>query len=152
MKPLFLIFFSILSLFGYSQSKQTDSLFNVLKTSKNQENNVLLYSQLSKLYKSTDLDMAIYYAKTGSKLADSLKYNLGIAEMAANLGDYYVTKNNLDSAKSYYLRARQFFHETDSLFKYTENSMRLGNVNLAQNNYTEALILYQECLKICKEN
>jgi len=152
MKPLFLIFFSILSLFGYSQSKQTDSLFNVLKTSKNQENNVLLYSQLSKLYKSTDLDMAIYYAKTGSKLADSLKYNLGIAEMAANLGDYYVTKNNLDSAKSYYLRARQFFHETDSLFKYTENSMRLGNVNLAQNNYTEALILYQECLKISKEN
>ena len=31
MKPLFLIFFSILSLFGYSQSKQIDSLFKKKK-------------------------------------------------------------------------------------------------------------------------
>ena len=30
--------------------------------------------------------------------------------------------------------------------------MRLGNINLAQKNHIEALILYQECLGISKEN
>ena len=30
--------------------------------------------------------------------------------------------------------------------------MRLGNINLAQNNHINALKLYQECLTISKEN
>ncbi len=152
MKKLFLILFSWSSLLFYSQNKQSDSIFNLLKSTENQESKVLLYSRLSKLYKSINLDSAIYYADLGKKLADSLKFNVGIAEMSANLGDYYVSQNNLESAKIYYAKAREFFAETDSLYKYTENSMRLGNVNLAQNNYKEALKLYLECLNISKEN
>ncbi len=153
MKAYYFFLILLIPLFCNSQNtREKDSIFNLLKTTENQESKVFLYAQLSKLYKSNNLDSAIYYSNLGKMLADSLKFNLGIAEMSANLGDFYVSQNNLDTAKTYYAKAREFYSETDSLYKYTENSMRLGNVNLAQNNYTEALKLYQECLKISKEN
>lgn len=153
MKAFYLFLMSFYFLNCNSQNnQQRDSLFNLINTSQDQNRKVILYSELSKIYKTSDLDSAIYYAKIGGKLASSLGYNLGIAEISADLGDYYVIQNNLDSAKIDYAKARLFFSETDSLFRYTENSMRLGNINLAQNNYNDALKLYQECLKISKEN
>tara|TARA_B110000503_G_scaffold140950_1_gene233141 strand:+ start:277 stop:2007 length:1731 start_codon:yes stop_codon:yes gene_type:complete len=139
-------------MFCNSQNIQKDSIQNLLRNIKNQEEKTLLYSQISKLYISTNLDSAIYYSKKGIRLAQSLNYKLGIAENSDNLGGYYIKQNNLDSAKSYYQKAKFSFYNTDSLFKYTENAMRLGNINLAQNNHIEALELYQECLTISKDN
>ena len=144
------LFFTLLCNSQNSQPK--DSIYTLLSSSQDLKQKVLFYSQFSELYRETDLDSAIYYAKIGRKFADSIKYSLGIAQLSADLGDYYVLENNLDEAKQYYLDARTYYSETDSLFKYTENSMRLGNINLAQNNYIEALKLYQECLNISKEN
>ncbi len=73
-------------------------------------------------------------------------------QQSAELGRYYIMQNNLDSAKVYYNQARNIFQQTDSLFAYTQNTMRLGNINLAQNNHIDALKLYQECLKLSREN
>jgi tetratricopeptide (TPR) repeat protein len=139
-------------LFCTSQNKQSDSIIKQLEETQDPKAKALFYLQLSKLYKSNDLKSAIYYAKLGSKLSDSIGYKLGVAELSAVLGDYYIIQNNLDSAKIQYVKARQNFRDTDSLFKYTQNTMRLGNINLAQNNHIEALKLYQECLKISNDN
>jgi len=146
-----LLFFA--SMLCFSQKiHQKDSLLKILKISNDTKKNVALYSELSKLYESSHIDSAIYYSKVGNKLANSIGYSIGIAETSANLGQYYVIQNNLGLAKIYFTKARQFYDKTDSNFKYTKNSMRLGNINLAQNNYIEALKLYQECLKISKAN
>jgi len=153
MKSLFIsILFLLTSTFCISQNIQKDSIQNLIKTTKDQKRKTLLYSQLSQLYISKNIDSAIYYSKKGIILANSLNYKLGIAENSDNLGGYYVKQNNLDSAKIYYQKSKFYFYNTDSLLKYTENAMRLGNISLAQNNHIEALELYQECLAISKEN
>lgn len=152
MKTLVNIICLFCVLFCYTQNRQIDSVSNVLKNTSEDNNKTFLYIQLSKLYKTIDIDSAIYYAELGNKLAETLNFNLGKAETAANLGDCYVIQNNLDEAKLQYINARLLFKETDSLFKYTQNTMRLGNINLAQNNHIEALKLYQECLNISKDN
>lgn len=153
MKGLYYFLISLFSIICVSQNNtKTDSILNSLKSSNNLKNNVHLYLDLSIAYQSIDLDSAVYFGKVGYKLADSLNYNLGIAEISSKLGDIYVKQNNLDSANTYYTKAINFYRETDSLFKYTENTLRSGNIYLAQNNYLNALKLYQECLKISKEN
>lgn len=152
MKSLFFSIFIITTTFCISQNIQKDSIQNLLKTTKDQEKKTLLYSQISKLYVSKNIDSAIYYSKKGITLANSLNYKLGIAENSDDLGGYYIKNNDLDSAKIYYHKAKISFYNTDSLLKYTENAMRLGNINLAQNNHIEALKLYQECLSISKDN
>lgn len=152
MKSLFFSIFIITTTFCISQNIQKDSIQNLLKNTKDQEKKTLLYSQISKLYISKNIDSAIYYSKKGITLANSLNYKLGIAENSDDLGGYYIKNNDLDSAKIYYHKAKISFYNTDSLLKYTENAMRLGNINLAQNNHIEALKLYQECLSISKDN
>lgn len=152
MKSLIFSIFIFTSTFCISQNIQKDSIQDLLKTTKDQEKKTLLYSQISKLYITKNIDSAIYYSKKGITLANSLNYKLGIAENSDNLGGYYIKNNDLDSAKIYYQKAKISFYNTDSLLKYTENAMRLGNINLAQNNHIEALKLYQECLSISKDN
>ena len=139
-------------MFCFSQQEQVDSILSLVKESNNSEQKVLLYSSLSEIYNNTNIDSSFYYSKLGLKLSQISNFNIGIATSSANLGRYYIKQNNLDSAKVSYSRARDYFRDTDSLFSYTRNTMRLGNINLAQNNHIEALKLYQECLTISKEN
>jgi DNA-binding CsgD family transcriptional regulator len=136
---------------GNSQITQKDSILQLLKSSTDNRDKTILYSRLSKLYEIESLDSSIYYANKGYQISKSIDYNVGIAENTSDLGYYYALKNNLDSSKINYNRAKENFYKTDSLFKYTQSSMRLGNVQLAQNNYLEALKLYQECLGISKD-
>jgi tetratricopeptide (TPR) repeat protein len=152
MKSIYLIFFFFASQISVSQNYQQDSILDLLGNTQNKGRRSLLYSELSKKYSSKQLDSAIYYANLGLNLADSINYDLGVAENAANLGHYFIKQNDLNQAKTYYTTARTAYKKTDSLFSYTQNSMILGNISLAQNNSIESLKLYQECLEISKEN
>lgn len=152
MNKLLLFLFSMSCLICNSQNYQQDSIIKSINSSNNEIENALSYSRLAKLYKQTNLDSAIYCSKIGKKLSNELSYNLGIAENSANLGDYYVKQNNLDLAKANYSIAVEKFQEEGEIFKYTQNSMRLGNINLAQNRHIEALKLYQDCLEVSKTN
>jgi tetratricopeptide (TPR) repeat protein/DNA-binding CsgD family transcriptional regulator len=112
----------------------------------------LVFSEIAKLYGSSNADSAIYYANKGYKLALERNYNLGVAENVATLGDNYVAKDRLDEAKLYYTESLDYFDLETNLFDHTQISMILGNINLAQNKYIEALKLYQSCLDVSKEN
>ena len=152
MKPIHILLFLLISQISISQNGNRDSLFQLLDDSQNMKEKSILYSQLSKTYEKNQLDSAIYYANLGLKLADSIRYDLGVAENAVDLGTYNIKQNNLNQAKINYTAARVHYKKTDSLFNYTQNSLRLGNINLAQDNYIEALNFYQESLIISKEN
>lgn len=152
MRIIFFFLFTLFCFAGNSQITQKDSILKLLKSTTDNRDKTILYSRLSKLYETESLDSSIYFAENGYKLSKSINYRIGIAENSRNLGYYYVKKNNLDSSKINYERARQYFLDSDSLFKFTQSSMRLGNINLAQNNHIEALKLYQECLGISNTN
>lgn len=147
-----LLFFILIPLLGYAQDRTTDSLFGILGTIKEQNKKSLLYSEIAKSYRQTNLDSAIYYANMGYRLAKDQSYNLGIAENVAALGDFYITKDQLEEAKLYYRESLDHFDKENHLFDYTQISMIIGNINLAQTKYFEALSIYQDCLDVSKEN
>ncbi len=151
MKYLFLIILFAQTILT-AQTSIEDSLVNLLKTTKEEKTQALLYTQLAKFNEHAKSDTAIYYAQKGYELSKQIDYNLGIAENTAALGDIFVIKDKLEEAKANYLIAAELFLDEDRLFDYTQISMLLGNINLAQNNYIEALVLYQECLDNSKEN
>lgn len=140
------------SLIINSQSQEKDSLLRLVQKKTDNNEKIILYTKLSESYKESDLDSAIYYANKSLELSKSINASSGIAKNAFILGSYYVQKNELDSSKINYSRARDYFYDTNNLFEYTQSTMRLGNINLAQNNHIEALRLYQECLDISTEN
>jgi tetratricopeptide (TPR) repeat protein len=151
MKYLLVILFFIQT-FSFAQENERDSLLFLLQSSKELKTKALLYTQLSKLYEHSNTDSAIYYAQEGYDISTEIKYDLGRAENAAALADFFIIKNHLDKAKTYYSIASELFLTADKLFDYTQITMIIGNINLAQNNYIEALKLYQECLDNSKEN
>lgn len=78
-------------------------------------------------------------------------FNESFAKGTEKLGDYFIARNNLDSAKVFYIKAREFYVRLDDLFNHAQITMRLGNINLAQSNHIKALKLYQECFEIAEE-
>lgn len=152
MRIIFFFLFTLSCFAGNSQITQKDIILQLLKSSTDNRDKTILYSRLSKLYEIESIDSSIYFANKGYQISKSINYSIGIAENSSDLGYYYALKNNLDSSKINYNRAKEYFYKTDSLFKYTQSSMRLGNVQLAQNNHLEALKLYQECLEISKNS
>ncbi|MFT4849943.1 MAG: tetratricopeptide (TPR) repeat protein [Parvicella sp.] len=135
-----------------AQNKDLDSLFGVLNAVKDLDQKSLVFSEIAKFYGSSNADSAIYYANKGYRLAKQRNYDLGIAENVATLGDSYIAKDQLEEAKLYYTESLEYFDLETNLFDHTQISMIIGNINLAQNKYIEALELYQSCLDISKEN
>ena len=144
----YLLFLFLGSLFCFSQNTEKNRIRTLIQRTNDQKSKVLQYYRLSDLYERDNLDSAFFYARKGFKIADSIGFRIGMAELSSNLGGYFVLQNNLDSAKINYKRAIQFFKDTDSIYDYSQNIMRLGNINLAQNNHIEALKYYQEALEI----
>lgn len=77
-------------------------------------------NQLSKTYSNSSLDSAVYYAKQGLDLSFDIEYNLGIAENAASLGDYYIVYDSLTLAYEYYLQSVSRFEYLKMDFEYSQ--------------------------------
>lgn len=145
----FLIFASTICL---AQNEKKDSILNLLEYVDDQNSIPLLYSELARIYEKENLDSAIYYSQRGYELSKKSQNYLGLAENARNLGVFNIMNNDLTQAEKYYSLAVEHYSKNDMLFESIQNKMRIGNINLAQNNYITAIKIYQECLFITKEN
>lgn len=145
---LFLIYTLLNSVI--SANLGTDSLLIELKSSPQNKEKILLLNKLSKTFIETNPDSALYYANSGLDLANEIEYSLGIAENAASIGDYYVIFDSLNIAKEYYILAGKYFELLNMQNDYAKVLMVLGNIFLAQNNYSEALLTYQKSQHICE--
>lgn len=141
-----------MTLISAAQNVKTDSLKGILGTLQEQDKKSLLYAEIAKSFRQSNLDSAIFYANKGYGLAKQQSDKLGIAENVAALGDFYVIKDQLEEAKLYYSESLEYFKSEGKLFDYTQISMIIGNINLAQTNYIEALEIYHQCLDLSKEN
>lgn len=142
------IFFSLTA-----QAKTvTDSLLAELKnTPKNQEKTILL-NKLAQDYRDTNLDSSIFFAKKGLSLAQEIDYDLGIAENAASLGDFYVGYDSLNKAKENYILAIVYFKGLKKDYDLANLLKIVGNIYLTQGNYSEALLYYSNCQKVSERN
>jgi tetratricopeptide (TPR) repeat protein/DNA-binding CsgD family transcriptional regulator len=131
---------------------KTDSLLIRLQRSQVDEERVIITCELATAYKQEKPDSAMLFAREGYRLAKTISYQKGIAQTSAVLGDVFIRGNNLDSAKIFYQEAASTYLQLKELFEHVQCKMRLGNIELAQGNYFEALQLYEYCQPIAQEN
>lgn len=112
----------------------------------------MAYLELSKSYRKTQIDSAIYYATKGYEFAKKSNNRKAMAENAAFLGDYFTEQNQFNQAKKYYTVYTDYMADKEEPSAYCETLMIIGNIELLQNNYIKALKLYYKCLDIAKEN
>lgn len=106
MKHLKIILTSIffLSALPHGQSTGTpaDSLEQLLATLPRDTHRINVLNELSWLYKDADILKARSYAQEGLALAESLKYDKGIADACTRLGLTYKKEERYDSALAWY--------------------------------------------------
>jgi signal transduction histidine kinase len=160
-----LISFCCFTLICLGQDKQIDSLFQVLKTSKDDTTKVNTLNRLSGKIKNTDPDTANYFAGEAQALAMKLNYKVGLADSYLNmgaalmiLGDNEKAVANCNNALTLYeqiLTAPGGFEKKDDTSKILRQKAGaynvIGLINYHQGNNAEALKNYLISLKICEE-
>lgn len=143
---VFLLFVFCFFVFPTLLSAQFERIDNVLREIDTQKDPI----QLTRLH--FELSMLLDSVISGVAYDNGFKVKMeaSLAQGTETLGDYFVGKNSLDSAKLFYVRAKDSYERLDSLFNYAQIAMRLGNINLAQDNHIDALRLYQECFEIAE--
>ena len=151
MKSRVFFFFLLLNILPLqATAQQADSLLHVLENTVIEEDKALLYSEIGKALRFKDPALAMDYAQQGLVLSQRISYDLGSGENAALLGDLLVVDDKLEEAKKFYELSVDYYAKADKLFDVTQVQMILGNIQLAQNNYFEALKLYEACLSTSK--
>lgn len=148
----FLVLLIFMQNFAFSQESKKDSIYGLIQHSKSNTEKALLYFNLSKIYKTTQIDSAIFFAKKGYEIAKKDNNQKIAAENAAILGDYFIEKNQFNEAKLYYTIYTEYLKKNENILDYCRTKMIIANIELVQNNYTKALKIYYECLDIAKSN
>ena len=125
-----------------------DTLLQAIHKTDNEDSLSIIYSQLSREYRTINLDSAISFAKAGLEIATKNEFIPGIAENMACVADCYVMQDSLEQARSWYRKAGDYFQKEGDDYGLAQTLMVTGNIYLAQNNYSEAMAAYQRCREI----
>ncbi|MGB3078003.1 MAG: CHAT domain-containing protein [Saprospiraceae bacterium] len=110
------------------------------------------YVNLGLILKSEfKIDAAIGSFEKGYRLADSIKYNVGIFANTLNLAGVYNEHPELGSAESYLVKAGTLLHEIISDNRYLEKKasfeIETANFRCLKGEYRESIPLYQEAIQ-----
>jgi two-component system, sensor histidine kinase PdtaS len=136
--------------FGQDQPK-IDSLFQVLRTSKQDTNKVLLLYNLSKEFFNSDIDRAEKYSNRALFLSERLGYKKGIAMSYNNLGiiNYYKAVYNV--ALTYHDRSLEIMSEIGNRKGMAGSFNNKGAVYTQQGEYALAIEQYLNSIRILEE-
>jgi tetratricopeptide (TPR) repeat protein len=118
------------------------------------------YIQLSSELINKDLDSAMLFAEKANNLIENLKSDTAKSEVYKNLGDVYVARGNFALALDYYFKAKRLIDDAGNddpsnikiFLKQFDLLTKTGIVYYYQKNYDQALIYYEEALKILEIN
>ena len=135
---------------GQDQPK-IDSLFQVLRTSKQDSNKVLLLYNLSREFFNSDIDRAEKYSNRALFLSERLGYKKGIAMSYNNLGiiNYYKAIYNV--ALTYHDRSLEIMSEIGNRKGMAGSFNNKGAVYTQQGEYALAIEQYLNSIRILEE-
>ena len=136
--------------FAQDQPK-IDSLFQVLRTSKQDTNKVLLLYDLSREFFNSDIDRAEKYSNRALFLSERLGYKKGIAMSYNNLGiiNYYKAAYNV--ALTYHDRSLEIMSEIANRKGMAGSFNNKGAVYTQQGEYALAIEQYLNSIRILEE-
>lgn len=135
-------------LVGFSQTdKQIDSLYQVVKTTKNDSVRFVSYNKIAFHYIFNDTGKALKVLDEGQQLALKLNNKLGYARLINTYGIYMDVKGQSDSAEFYFNKALKISRDNNytDIESYCINN--LGMFNWNKGNFNKALSYFFEALK-----
>ncbi|NHK31726.1 MAG: tetratricopeptide repeat protein [Asgard group archaeon] len=98
-----------------------------------------------------DLDLAIEYAKSSSKIFEKLNHEYGRAEVFINIAKIYSTKGELDQALEFFQKSLDIWERIDNKRNFAKNLMNVGNIHTDKGELDIALEYFQKSYEICKQ-
>jgi tetratricopeptide (TPR) repeat protein len=145
-----LILFITVSL--HSQNRALDSLFNVLKTAKEDTNKVnLLHALGSALNQVGDYTKASEFSNQSLKLAQQLNYKVGIANSLLDLGNISQNNNDYGAALKYFDNSLAIYTEKGDKEGIGSAFNGIGTVYWSKGEYPNALGYFSKGLEIFKK-
>jgi len=151
-KPFFIVVAMFLWQVSVGQDQpKIDSLFQVLRTSKQDSNKVLLLYNLSREFFNSDIDRAEKYSNRALFLSERLGYKKGIAMSYNNLGiiNYYKAIYNI--ALTYHDRSLEIMSEIGNRKGMAGSFNNKGAVYTQQGEFALAIEQYLNSIRILEE-
>lgn len=143
-------FFS--ALIGYTQTNEIDSLILNLAYQKQDSTKVetSLYL-IQALYDANESQKALTFIIETERLAKSLNYTKGLAEVNYYKAKIYSDKNDYYNAIDHYSRAKQLFQQTNNVLGIAKVNNRLGLIEISRGNYAAGLEHSLSAIKIFED-
>ena len=140
-KTITLIIIIFLSAFySFSQTKELDSL-SIQLAFQNQDTLKVdtSLSLIKSLYDLKDYDRALKYIIESDRLASSLNYKKGIAEITYYRALIFAQKNDYINATSNYSKSKTLFNELNDTLGIAKVNNSIGLIEIKRGNYTKGL-------------
>lgn len=152
MRGLFLVIILLFLNFNMSsQNRLTDSLYSILKISKNDSNKVKLLNEIGWEVSYFDLDSGLTYGLQGLELANKIKYYNSnsylcntIAAIYSDQGNYKETVNYLQKGLDYCLKYPNVFVEAELYNTYANMYQRKNEFNKSIEFYYKSINCYKK--------
>jgi len=145
-------------IFGTSQTTDVDSLVSLLRYAKQDTSKVGVLISLGKVFRYSNVDTAVHFAKEALALSSRLNYEMGIADAKRGLCALHASLGKFDEGVKYGHEALSIYNRLLSsaevqdkdkiLAKIGSTYMVIGHNRVSQGNYAEGLKSSLQALKI----
>src|ERR1700757_708646 len=152
MKKCLLLPFLFISSFLLAQNPKIDSLLNLLKTDKQDTNNVIHLNKLCNEFSFVgEFNKGLNYGKQALALAQNSAYKKGMATAYNNLGNMYCMLGNYPLDLQNYSASLKIRQQIKDKHGVADSYSNMANIDLYLGNYPTALKSYFAALKIYEE-
>jgi serine phosphatase RsbU (regulator of sigma subunit)/Flp pilus assembly protein TadD len=136
-----------------SQNKsRIDSLYNSFLHEKIDTSKVKTLISLYNSYQETNPAKGLGFAREALELAVRIKYNKGIINASASIGEYYHSSLNYSEAIKYFLQAAQYAEKENNVMELSRAYNSIGIIYSNQSRNDKALFYFFKVAKIAEEN
>ena len=104
--------------------------------------------QLGWSFRNSNPDSLLYYGEKELQLAQTINYDLGIANANTLIAIFYQYETNYPKSLDYYNQALSVFEEINSEPQIASALTNIGNIYFRQSEYTKALRFFNQALDI----
>lgn len=130
--------------------KKVDSLLHLTKIF-TEEDKVVLYQQISKLYEGKSNDSVFYYANLALESAQKDKSDSSFGEAYKSMGDAYADKYDYSKALEFYLKSKEYFEKNSNKAKFITIQTSIGYAYENLKRYSDAISTYKQATEIAIE-
>jgi len=153
-KPLIILVCFLMASVCFSQENETlKELFIKLKKHSNTDTNkVKILNDIAWEYGYFDPEKSLEYCRQSLRLSQQLNYPSGEAEIYNVMGNNMRVLNKFDSAHYYLNRALDIRKRQNDSQKVAAVTINIANIYFQQLKYSDAIIKYNEAIKIAGES